>query len=101
MRSTQFLRLGAVAACLSLGACAPSVSLGGVGVGLGPSGRMDMGVASCFLGAAGGTQGMSRTANSAFSFGPRVARIQARYSFMHADRSLQRESWKGIAAGGC
>lgn len=101
MRSTKFLRLAAVAACLSAAACAPSIDLGGIGVGLSPSGRADLGMASCALGTSGGTQGMSRLANSAFSFGPRIAQIQARYSLSHADRAVQRESWKQVAAGGC
>jgi hypothetical protein len=104
MRPVQrLLRFGAVAAGLSLAACAPGFGMGpGVQVGVSPAGQLSLGSSSCLLnGSAYGTQGMSRLSNSAFSFAPKIARLQARFSLGHADRTAQRESWKQIAAGGC
>ncbi len=104
MRPVQrLLRFGAVAVGLSLAGCAPGFGMGpGVQVGMSPAGQLSMGSASCLLGgSAYGTQGMSRLSNSAFSFAPRIARLQARFSLGHADRSVQRESWKQVATGGC
>lgn len=104
MRPVQrLLRFGAVAAGLSLAGCAPGFGMGpGVQVGMSPGGQLSMGSSSCLLnGSAYGTQGMSRLSNGAFSFAPKIARLQARFSLGHADRSAQLESWKQIAAGGC
>ena len=104
MRPVQrLLRFGAVAAGLSLAGCAPGFGMGqGVQVGLSPGGYMSMGSSSCLLsGSAYGVQGMSRLSNSAFSFAPKIAKLQARFSLGHADRAAQMESWKQVAAGGC
>ena len=104
MRPIQrVLRFGAMAATVSLAACAPGFGTGnGVQVGMSPAGQLSLGPSSCLLnGSAYGVQGLSRTANSAFSFAPRIARLQARFSLGHADRSVQLESWKQVAAGGC
>jgi len=104
MRPVQrLLRFGAVAAGLSLAGCAPGFGMGqGVQVGLSPTGQLGAGPSSCLLtGSAYGTQGMSRLGNSAFAFAPRIARLQARFALGHADRAVQRESWKQIATGSC
>jgi hypothetical protein len=104
MRPVQrLLRFGAVAAGLSLAGCAPGFGMGpGVQVGLSPGGQLSMGSSSCLLnGSAYGVQGMSRLSGSAFSFAPRIARLQSRFSLGHADRTMQMESWKQVAAGGC
>jgi hypothetical protein len=105
MRPVQrLLRFGAVAAGLSLAGCAPGFGMGpGVQVGLTPTnGELSLGSSSCMLtGSAAGVQGMSRLSGSAFSFAPKIAQLQARFSMGYSDRSAQLARWKQLAAGGC
>lgn len=102
-RTEKLFRLGAVAAGLSLAGCAPGFGTGpGIRLGVDPTGGASPGASSCFLtGAGSAPYGMSRTANGALSFAPRIARIQALHSHQHADVRVRRESWKQVASGDC
>jgi hypothetical protein len=105
MRPVQrLLRFGAAAAGLSLAGCAPGFGMGpGVQLGLEPTtGQLGLASSSCMLtGSASGVQGMSRLSGSAFSFAPKIARLQARFSMGYSDPSAQLARWKQLAAGGC
>jgi hypothetical protein len=102
MRSTRpLLRLGIVAAGLSLAGCAPGFGPG-LQLGLSPSGSLSLAPGSCFLTSAGYAvpPGMSRTA-APFSAMNRISQVQSRFSLGHADVRTRMESARRIAGGDC